>query len=104
MLENLEQWGFVKMIANWLSSEAMSRKIVKFIEMVEQDTLGHKAMQLLGWAIFIIVLATVIDWVFYLMRPEQRMRLLRMHVRFRKLTKWFKDQFNRPRSGVQRPR
>ena len=104
MLENLEQWGFVKMIANWLSSEAMSRKIVKFMEMVEKDLLGQKAKQLLGWAIFIIILATVIDWVFYLMRPDQRMRLLRMHVRFRKVVKWFKELINRPHTGVRRPR
>lgn len=72
MLESLQNMGFVKFVAKFFSPERVGTWINDIIYMINNNTMKAEADRLLGWAVVIIVSCTIIDWLFYFIKPEQR--------------------------------
>lgn len=72
MLESLQDMGFVKFVAKFFSPERVGKWINEIIYMINNNTMRAEAKRLLGWAVIIIISCTIIDWLFYFIKPEQR--------------------------------
>lgn len=86
---------FVRLVAEFITPEKIGEWISSFMNMLENNTLKQHAGRLLGWAIVIIVLCTIIDWVFYWMKPENKVTLMRF---IAKVQRRFNDA-RKPRNG-----
>jgi hypothetical protein len=82
MLEKMAEWGIVKFIGSLISPENLGKRIEKVMELYNTNSFMSAAKRLFFWAIFIIVIATAIDLVFYWLRPEQKVRLMHYKERF----------------------
>ena len=75
MLEKMADWGIVKYFGSLINSDNLSRRIAKWVALYDQNTFMRAAKRLIIWAVVIIIVATIIDLVFYWLRPEQKERL-----------------------------
>ena len=98
MIENIMQWDLVKYIGSLLNPNTLSKRLVKIMELYESNKLGLAAKRLFIWVIIIIVVATIIDQVFYWIRPEQRFRLLKALSFLRRYKKILLDKIKQIKS------
>lgn len=76
-MDNLHDLGLVKFVSRFINEETLGKWLNKIIYMLNTNSFRQQAGKLLVWAIIIIVLATVIDKIFYWTRPEQKIILTR---------------------------
>lgn len=76
-MDNLQNTGLVKFVSRFFSEDTIGRWITKIMNMLDTNSFRQQAGKLLAWAIIIIVLATVVDKVFYWTRPEQKIIMTR---------------------------
>ena len=92
MIEKITQWNLVKYIGSLINPKNLGKRLDKIMDLYENNTLGDAAKKLFVWIVIIIVLSTIIDQIFYWMRPEQRYRLLKAISHLRKLKKLLFDK------------
>lgn len=98
MIENIMQWDIVKYIGSLVNPKTLGKRFDKIMELYESNELGLAAKQLFIWVIIIIIVATIIDQVFYWIRPEQRFRLLKALSFLRKYKKILLDKIKQIKS------
>jgi len=76
-LENLQNSGLVRFIGRFINEENLGRWIGRIMYMIDTNSFRQQAVKLFVWAIIIIVLATIVDLIFYWSRPEQKIILMR---------------------------
>jgi|GEM_PF-3386041 len=104
MFESMQNWALVRLFSKWFSSETLSRWVQKIMGMVENDQLKSAAFNMFKWAIFLIILCTLIDWGLYWSAPEQRVQALRFMAGFRALVKKAKARLGLGTPGGNRNR
>jgi len=67
----------VRFIARFINEETLGKWIGRIMYMIDTNSFRQQAVKLFVWAIIIIVLATIVDLIFYWSRPEQKIILLR---------------------------
>ena len=60
-----------------LISESIKEELKEKYKTLNNNSFRDQAGKLLAWAIVIIIIATVIDQIFYWTRPEQKVILMR---------------------------
>ncbi|MBN2879854.1 MAG: hypothetical protein JXN65_09520 [Clostridia bacterium] len=76
-MENLQNSGLVRFIARFINEETLGKWIGRIMYMIDTNSFRQQAVKLFVWAIIIIVLATIVDLIFYWSRPEQKIILMR---------------------------
>lgn len=76
-MENLQNSGLVRFIGRFINEENLGRWIGRIMYMIDTNSFRQQAVKLFVWAIIIIVLATIVDLIFYWSRPEQKIILMR---------------------------
>ena len=82
MLDKMAEWGIVKYIGSLINPESLGKRIEKIMELYNTNSFLRAAKRLFFWAVVIIVAATLIDLVFYWIRPEQKVRLMHYKEKF----------------------
>ncbi len=72
MFEKISEWGLVKFFGSLVNPDFLGKKIDKVLELYNSNSFMSAAKRLFFWAIFIIILATVIDLTFYWLRQDQK--------------------------------
>jgi len=76
-VDNLQNAGLVRFVARFINQETLGKWLSKILYMLNNNSFRDQAGKLLAWAIVIIIIATVIDQIFYWTRPEQKVILMR---------------------------
>ncbi len=72
MIERISEWGLVKYFGSLINPDFLGKRIEKVLELYNTNTFMQAAKRLIFWAVFIIIVATIIDLTFYWMRQDQK--------------------------------